>query len=307
MAFKDSAFKDLLLLTRQGTEAGNRYALWLADLCGARLTVASPVVSLVLPPMVSSEMPGDLLSRVQEEIENAARSALDAFLESAKQTDVNVETLTLEVLSGDLGREVSRLAQYFDATVLEQPNPEGPDTSNVIEAVLFGSGRPVLIVPYIRLHVPSQLRTVLVAWNEGRLAARAIADALPLLQMADRVEVVTVSGTNPRGSRHASADTMAQHLAQHGIKADMKALARGDVDIGNTLVSYAADVSADLIVMGAYGHSRLREIVLGGTTRTILQSMTVPVLMAHGAYYSETPLPHSILAWPGRHTRHPLD
>jgi nucleotide-binding universal stress UspA family protein len=281
MAFKDSAFKDLLLLTRQGTEAGNRYALWLADLCGARLTVASPVVSPVLPPMVSSEMPGDLLSRVQEEIENAARSALDAFLESAKQTDVNVETLTLEVLSGDLGREVSRLAQYFDATVLEQPNPEGPDTSNVIEAVLFGSGRPVLIVPYIILHVPSQLRTVLVAWNEGRLAARAIADALPLLQMADRVEVVTVSGTNPRGSRHASADMMAQHLAQHGIKADMKALAKGDVDIGSTLVSYAADVSADLIVMGAYGHSRLREIVLGGTTRTILQSMTVPVLMAH--------------------------
>jgi nucleotide-binding universal stress UspA family protein len=281
MAFKDSAFKDLLLLTRQGTEAGNRYALWLADLCGARLTVASPVVSPVLPPMVSSEMPGDILSRVQEEIENAARSALDAFLESAKQTDVNVETLTLEVPSGDLGREVSRLAQYFDATVLEQPNPEGPDTSNVIEAVLFGSGRPVLIVPYIILHVPSQLRTVLVAWNEGRLAARAIADALPLLQMADRVEVVTVSGTNPRGSRHASADMMAQHLAQHGIKADMKALAKGDVDIGSTLVSYAADVSADLIVMGAYGHSRLREIVLGGTTRTILQSMTVPVLMAH--------------------------
>jgi nucleotide-binding universal stress UspA family protein len=281
MAFKDSAFKDLLLLTRQGTEAGNRYALWLADLCGARLTVASPVVSPVLPPMVSSEMPGDILSRVQEEIENAARSALDAFLERAKQTDVNVETLTLEVPSGDLGREVSRLAQYFDATVLEQPNPEGPDTSNVIEAVLFGSGRPVLIVPYIILHVPSQLRTVLVAWNEGRLAARAIADALPLLQMADRVEVVTVSGTNPRGSRHASADMMAQHLARHGIKADMKALAKGDVDIGSTLVSYAADVSADLIVMGAYGHSRLREIVLGGTTRTILYSMTVPVLMAH--------------------------
>jgi nucleotide-binding universal stress UspA family protein len=277
MAFKDSAFKDLLLLTRQGTEAGNRYALWLADMCGARLTVASPVVSPVLPPMVSSEMPGDILSRVQEEIENAARSALDAFLESAKQTDVNVETLTLEVLSGDLGKEVSRLAQYFDATVLEQPNLEGPDTSNVIEAVLFGSGRPVLIVPYIILHVPSQLRTVLVAWNEGRLAARAIADALPLLQMADRVEVVTVSGTNPRGSRHASADMM----AQHGIKADTKALAKGDVDIGSTLVSYAADVSADLIVMGAYGHSRLREIVLGGTTRTILQSMTVPVLMAH--------------------------
>jgi nucleotide-binding universal stress UspA family protein len=281
MAFKDSAFKDLFLLTRQGTEAGNRYALWLADVCGARLTVASPVVSPALPPMVSSEMPSDILSRIQEEITNDARSALDAFLASAKQTDVTVETLTLEV-PGDLGREVGRLARYFDAVVLEQPNPEGPDTSDVIEAVLLGSGRPVLVVPYIHVpHVSPQLRTVLVAWNEGRPAARAIADALPLLQMADRVEVVTVSDPNPRGSWHASADMMAQHLAQHGIKAEMKALARGSVDIGNTLVSYAADVSADLIVMGAYGHSRLREIVLGGTTRTILQSMTIPVLMAH--------------------------
>lgn len=278
MAFKDSDFKDLLLLTRQGTEAGNRYALWLADMCGARLTVASPVVSPALPPLVSAEMPGDILSRMQEEIKNDARGALDVFLESAKQTDVTVETLTLEV-PGDLGREVGRLARYFDATVLEQPNPEGPNTSDVIEAVLFGSGRPVLIVPYI--HVLPQLRTVLVAWNEGRPATRAIADALPLLQMADRVEVVTVSDSSPRGGWHASADMMAQHLAQHGIKADLKTLARGDVDIGNTLVSYAADVSADLIVMGAYGHSRLREIVLGGTTRTILQSMTIPVLMAH--------------------------
>ena len=282
MAFKASAFKDLLLLTRQGTEAGNRYALWLADMCGARWTVTSPAISPALPPMVSVEMPGNLLSRMQEEIQKDARGALEAFLERAKQTDVTVETLTLEASSGDLGREVGRLARYFDVVVLEQPNPEGPDTSEVIEAVLFGSGRPVLIVPYINmLHVPPQLRTVLVAWNEGRPAARAIADALPLLQMADRVEVVTVSDTDPMGVRHASADTMAQHLAQHGINTDVKTLARGTVDIGNTLVSYAADVSADLIVMGAYGHSRLREIVLGGTTRTILQSMTVPVLMAH--------------------------
>ncbi|WP_262272410.1 universal stress protein [Microvirga yunnanensis] len=279
MAFKDSALKDLLLLTRQGTEAGNRYALWLADMCGARLTVTSPAISPALPPIISGELPGDLLSRMQEEIKKGARGALDAFLESAQQTDVTVETLELELPSGDLGREVGRLARYFDATVLEQSKPEGPDTSNVIEAVLFGSGRPALIVPYI--HMLPQLRTVLVAWNEGRPATRAIADALPLLQMADRVEIVTVLDTGPMGLRQAPADMMARHLAQHGVNAAIKPLAKGTVDVGNTLVSYAVDVSADLIVMGAYGHSRLREIVLGGTTRTILQSMTVPVLMAH--------------------------
>lgn len=272
-------FRDLLLLTREGADAGNSYALWFAAMCGARLTVASPAVSPALPPFVSSEMPGDILSRIQEDVENAARRALDAFSESAKQTDVTVETLMLEAPSGDLGREAGRLARYFDAIVLEQLNPERPDTSNMIEAMLFGSGRPVLIVPYI--HVPRQLRTVLVAWDEGRPAARAIADALPLLQMADQVEVVTVLDPHARGGSPVSAEIMARHLARHGIQAEVKTLTRENVDVANTLVSYAADAGADLIVMGAYGHSRLREMILGGTTRAILASMTVPVLMAH--------------------------
>lgn len=273
------AFKDLLLLTREGAESGDQYALWLASMCGARLTVASPAIDPGLPALVASEMPADILSRIREETEQAAHRSLDAFQKRAKQTDVAVETLTLEASSSDLGREVSRLARYFDATVLEQSDRERHDTFKMIEPVLFGSGRPAFIVPYI--HVPPQLRTVLVAWDEGLPAARAIADALPLLQMADRVEVVTVSSSQQRGSSPVSAEPMARHLARHGINAEVNVIPSGEMDIANTLLSHAADESADLIVMGAYGHSRLREIVLGGTTRTILESMTVPVLMAH--------------------------
>jgi nucleotide-binding universal stress UspA family protein len=273
------AFKDLLLFTHEGAEAGDKYALWLANLCGARLTVAAPAVGHGLPPMVALELPDDILSQIREDAEKAAHRAFNTFRERAKQTDITVETLVLEALNVDPGREASRLARYFDATILEQPNPERPDASNLVEPVLFGSGRPAFIVPYI--HVPSQLRTVLVAWDEGRPAARAIADALPLLQMADRVEVVTVSNSHRRGGSHVVAETMALHLARHGIKAEANTIPSGDVDTANTLMSYAADESADLIVMGAYGHSRLREIVLGGTTRTILETMTVPVLMAH--------------------------
>jgi nucleotide-binding universal stress UspA family protein len=273
------AFKDLLLLTREGAESGNQYALWLASMCGARLTVASPAIDPGLPSMVASEMPADILSRIREDAEQAVDRALDAFQKRAKQTDVAVETLTLEAPSGELGREVSRLARYFDATVLEQPDPGRHDPSDLIEPVLFGSGRPTFIVPYI--HVPPQLRTVLVAWDEGLPAARAIAAALPLLQMADRTEVVTVSSSQQRGGSHVSAEPMARHLARHGINAGVTTILSADMDIANTLISHAADESADLIVMGAYGHSRLREIVLGGTTRTILESMTVPVLMAH--------------------------
>jgi nucleotide-binding universal stress UspA family protein len=120
---------------------------------------------------------------------------------------------------------------------------------------------------------------VLIAWDGGRPAARAVADALPLLALVDRVEIVTVNDAS--GDRHLPSENIARHLARHGIAVELKSVPRGDLDVANALLSYAGDAGADLIVMGGYGHSRLREIVLGGTTRTILQSMTVPVLMAH--------------------------
>jgi nucleotide-binding universal stress UspA family protein len=271
------SFKDLLLLTREGTDAGNHYALWLADFCEAKLTAVSPVVSLALPTFVLPDMPGDILSQIREDAEKAARRSLDAFSEGARQAGVMVETVMLEDPGGDLGGEVSRLARYFDATILQQPDPKDTDASDIVESVLFGSGRPVLIVPYI--HVPAQLRTVVIAWDEGRPAARAVADALPLLTRADRVEIVSV--TDAGGDRPLPSEDMARHLARHGIKAEAARLVRGEVGIADTLLSHVADMDAGLIVMGGYGHSRLREIVLGGTTRTILQTMTVPVLMSH--------------------------
>jgi nucleotide-binding universal stress UspA family protein len=271
------AFKDLLLLFGKGTEAGNRYALWLANACGATLTAVAPVVKVGLPPGVRAEMPSDILAEIREDAESAARQSLDVFVESAKLAGVAVEPMLFEATTTDTSGEVSRMARYFDATVLQQPHPGSLDTSEFIEAVLFGSGRPVLIVPYI--HAAPQLRTVLIAWDEGRLASRAVRDALPLLAMADRVEIVTVNGG--AASRHGLRDDLARHLARHSIAVEQMNISRGDMDVANALLSYAADEVADLLVMGGYGHSRLREMVLGGTTRTMLQTMTVPVLMAH--------------------------
>lgn len=271
------AFKDLLLLVGKGTEAGNRYALWLANTCGATLTAVAPVVEAGLPPGARAEMPSDILAELREEAESAARQPLDAFVESAKLAGVAVEPVLLEASTADAGGEVSRLARYFDATVLQQAHPEGLDTSGIIEAVLFGSGRPVLLVPYV--HAAPQLRTVLIAWDEGRPASRAVRDALPLLAMAERVEIVTVNGG--ARSRHALMDNLARHLARHSIAVEQRSIPRGGIDVADALLSYAADENADLLVMGGYGHSRLRELVLGGTTRTVLKTMTIPVLMAH--------------------------
>ncbi|PVE21843.1 universal stress protein [Microvirga sp. KLBC 81] len=269
-------FKDLLLVIGKDTDAGNRYALELARINGATLTATSSGGAPSLPAFIRSEMPSDILNHMREDVENTARTALDAFSEEARRLGVPAETLMLDVATGDIGDEISGLARYFDTTVLQQPDPAGTETSDIIEAILFGSGRPVLIVPF--RYGRSQFRTVLIAWDEGRPAARAIADALPLLALTERVEIVAVG--NVRGSRNGRDSNIVRHLARHGIVAHVTSLSE-QVNVANTLLSHAADVNADLIVMGGYGHSRLREIVLGGTTRRILQTMTVPVLMSH--------------------------
>jgi nucleotide-binding universal stress UspA family protein len=123
---------------------------------------------------------------------------------------------------------------------------------------------------------------VLVAWNAGREATRAVNDALPLLEGAAKVTVLAI---NPHGGLRGHGEVpgadIALHLARHGVRAEASAIKSDDVEIGALLLSQAADLNADLIVMGAYGHSRLREVVLGGATREILRSMTVPVLLSH--------------------------
>ena len=137
----------------------------------------------------------------------------------------------------------------------------------------------MLIVPYIQ-RAGLKLDRAMVCWDGSRNAARAIADALPLLARAKAVEVVIVTGEPGKSDEIAGAD-IGQHLARHGLKVEVERLVARDIDITSTLLSRAADLGADLMVMGGYGHSRLREFVLGGATRGILASMTVPVLMSH--------------------------
>ena len=149
----------------------------------------------------------------------------------------------------------------------------------VIEAALFESGRPVIVVPYIQ-KAPLKLERVMVCWDGSRAAARAIADAIPFLERARRVEVVIIANERGKQDEIEGAD-MGQHLARHGLSAEVKRTVADDVDVADMLLSHAADSGTDFIVMGGYGHSRLREFVLGGVTRSILRTMTAPVLMSH--------------------------
>jgi nucleotide-binding universal stress UspA family protein len=137
----------------------------------------------------------------------------------------------------------------------------------------------VLFVPYIQKG-GLKLDHVMVCWDGSRAATRAIGDAMPVLEKAKQVDLVIVAAKEPKTNEISGAD-MGQHLARHDIKVDVKRITSPDIDAASTILSYAADASTDLIVMGGYGHSRLREFVLGGVTHSLLQSMTVPVLMSH--------------------------
>ena len=154
-------------------------------------------------------------------------------------------------------------ARYADLAVLGQADPDNPPLgAGVVEAVLLGSGRPALVVPFIGAESVGQ--RVLVAWNATREAARALNDAMPLLAQAEKVTVLSV---NPErgigGEGDLPAADIALHLARHGVKAEAAHTTAEDVSVGDILLSRAADLGADLIVMGGYGHSRAREFVLG--------------------------------------------
>jgi nucleotide-binding universal stress UspA family protein len=149
------------------------------------------------------------------------------------------------------------------------------------EQVALASGRPVLIVPYAG-HFDNVGRRVLIAWNATREAARAVSDAMPLLTSAELVTVLTIDPREgPHGHGELPGADIALHLARHGVKAQIERTVSAGMPVGEVLLSRVADLGADLIVMGAYGHSRAREVLLGGATRSVLRSMTVPVLMSH--------------------------
>ena len=149
------------------------------------------------------------------------------------------------------------------------------------EEVTMLAGRPVLVVPFTGKFERFGAR-VLVGWDASREAARAVGDAMPLLARAEAVTVLTIDAEqSPFGHGEIPLADIALYLARHGVKAEVARTVSAGIGIGNTLLSRAADYEANLLVMGAYGHSRVRELLLGGTTRTVLTSMTLPVLMSH--------------------------
>ena len=173
-------------------------------------------------------------------------------------------------------------ARYADLVVAGQPESgDEAEPRGLADEMALTSGRPVLFVPYAGQFADVGKR-VLIAWDAGREAARAVSDALPLLKGAEAVEVVAFDPE--RGGRRHGEEPGADiglYLSRHGVKVTVARQSGAGYEVGGQILSRAADYGADLIVMGAFGHSRVRELVLGGATRTLLEAMTVPVLMSH--------------------------
>jgi len=255
------------------------YAASVAGTLDARVTGIAFLYEPVIPDGTLGGVPVELIELQRQENSKAARDAISQFEAAVKKAGVAGQTQTLDATFGGAATLFASIARCFDLAIVGQAQREhGASEELMIEGALFESGRPIIIVPYIQKRGLT-LERVLACWDGSRTAARAIGDAMPLLERAKAVDLVTVA--EERKSEEIAGTTMSDHLARHGIKTNPKRLTRGDLAIEDVILSYAADSGADLMVMGGYGHSRLREFILGGVTRGILAAMTAPVLMSH--------------------------
>jgi nucleotide-binding universal stress UspA family protein len=274
--------KDLVVNLTVGADRdpAAQFAVSIAATFQAHIAGIAFAYDPVITPTVMDGLSAAWVDAQRTENQAAAQEAIDRFEAAAEREGLSAEHRIIEASLGKAANLFGRMARRFDLTVVAQTDPERvlPDDL-VIEAALFESGRPMVVVPYIQKE-GLKLDRVLVCWDGSRSAARAIADSLPFLKRGKLVEIVIVSSTGGKADELPGVD-LGEHLARHDLNVEVKRLVAPDIDVSNAVLSYAADCAADLIVMGGYGHSRLREFVLGGATRGILQSMTVPVLMAH--------------------------
>ena len=274
--------KDIVVNLSVGENGGpaGDYAVSVADTFGAHVAGIAFVYDPIVPVSGTGYIPAEVIETQLADNQSAAKAAIDRFAAAASRAGVSAEPLTLSASAAGAGDQFGRIARRFDLAIVGQAEPETSAVEELIaESTLFESGRPMIVVPYIQ-KAPLKLDRVMVCWDGSRQAARAIADAMPILEKAGKVEIVIVANERGKQDEIEGAD-MGQHLARHGLKVDVKRISSGNIDVADALLSHAADSGADFIVMGGYGHSRLREFVLGGVTHSILRSMTVPVLMSH--------------------------
>jgi nucleotide-binding universal stress UspA family protein len=273
--------KDIVvnLATGNSRDPATAYAISVARMFDAHIAGVAMCYSPVILAAGMEAVSADFVESLREESARMANEAIGRFKQAAAKAGLSAEAQMVETSIEGSPRTFGHIARTFDLAIVAQTDPETTNATGLdAEAAMFESGRPVIVVPSIQTE-GIKLGCIVVCWDGSRTAARALADSMPILERAKSIEVINVGD-----GRREAEDTLAavgRHLARHGLSASTKALAADGTDVTNVILSHAADLSADLIVMGGYGHSRLREFILGGVTRGILDTMTVPVLMSH--------------------------
>ncbi len=264
----------------KGNDARVDAAIDLANQHGALLTGVYVVSRPVIPAYAEVQISEEVLKAQASALQESAEQAHETFLSATAVKNLDAEWRCYEGMTDSVLTQEARTA---DVLIVGQHDPDEdifPGGRDMPDHVILSAGRPVLIIPYT-YHSEGFGKRILVAWDGSSRATRAVHDALPFLQMADEVCVMVA---NPEGESRVGVEPGSQitaHLLRHGVKAEAAHITNHDVKSGELLLSRAADMRADMIVCGAYGHSRWKELILGGVTDHLLDHMPVPILMSH--------------------------
>ncbi|MGO4438131.1 universal stress protein [Rhizobium sp. RAF56] len=277
------SYKTILAIldTPENTDIATDFALALAATHGAHVIGMHAEVISAVPLVVPMEIPDPVAVQALQDMARAeARDIEQRFRRAAQGKSASFEWLNYATSVGYGSHPLLEHARSADLVLAVQPDPAKPSDAHVdVESFLFESGRPVLLIPYI-FKQPKPIKRVLIAWNGSKEVARATFDAMPFLKGADSVEIFSVEPVDT-GSHalHATGAAITAALARHGIKATHKTQESAD-KAASVIENRLSDSSIDLLVMGAYTHSRLWQMIFGGTTRTLLHSMTALTLLA---------------------------
>ena len=219
----------------------------------------------------------EMIVAAEKESRQRGEALLRQFENAAGARKVTLETDKKTGAIALLGELAAEHARYFDLSLVGW-HVANPTSQATAEAVVFGSGRPAMLLP--ELVEIGEFKQIAIAWDGGRVAARAVADSIPFLRQAAKVHVLTVTDEKPLKEKEAG-ERLARHLRRGGIEADAIEIIAEDQPIAVTLQDHAVEMHADLLVMGGYGHSRVRDFVLGGATQGVLDDLRLPVLMSH--------------------------
>lgn len=279
------SYKDLLVHLDDSEICAERVeaAVALAKREGARITGIALALESTISTYIGIDFPSSLTEAQQEIVQKAAESAVEKFETTAKEAGVEFISRIIKCQGTKAPARMAFFARHADLIFVGQPQPDakGKDfQESLLEHVLHNSGRPVYVVPYIGRY-STKVRRAVIAWDGGKKAVRAVNDAIPMLKARKEVDVLVINPKS-RGDDFGGSqgENLVAHLARYGVNAKVVVRTNPEISVDTIIQNHISDSGADLLVMGAFGHSRLREKAFGGVTESILHQMIVPVLMS---------------------------